>query len=487
MTQPNGAKAWNYNQQLASWDFTTQALIDVNNTGSTSYTWFPRVALGSGWGVPNVVTPASAFTTVTNGTNVAISNANNASMFTLSDQGLSTNPNNYYSVEFSAGSGFFIEFNAAIDTSLESTEHSSLWMTPREVMTGQRSGLWVEDDVLEILNGGGGGMLHNLHQWNIATLQASINDTPQNFGNLSDTNLHTYGRVVVPMALNGGFGKREIWLDGTHKYANDIVYSLNGTCAQSDHSSTIGLYSVADKDHYIATVGGPVTLKSIVVWGPTRRVTDPVVLDPGLCGADILISNGGRTAAQVTNTQGGNFEIACVSSPRSTGKYYYEISIDSYTTNRGNCLYGFMQNNMSPNNYPGATGDAGWVRGDMTVNPGKGLGVNITYSSTGVPTGYTVGTVLGFAIDFNAGKAWVAGNNTWVGSPSAGTGPTWTFTVGSVLYPMVSYDFLGGGIPQSTFNLTAQQQVYAPPSGFSAFQAPSSGGGFPLTFRRRRR
>jgi hypothetical protein len=266
--QPAGAKAWNFNRRLQFIDFTTQAPIDINNTNQSAYQFFVNMALSDGWGAGAPVTPSSAFTTVANGTNIAISTQDNSSMFSLSDRGLGASPNNYYDLEFSAGAGFYIEFNAAIDKSLESSEHTAFWMAPREAMTGSRgSGNWVEDDILEIVDSSG-TMLQNLHRWANSVLKSSLVSGSQNFGTLNDTNLHTYGRAAIPASLNGGLSKREIWLDGVHQTANDVIFSASGTCAQCTDNTTVGMYSEADGDHYVVIVGGPVTLKSIQVWGP---------------------------------------------------------------------------------------------------------------------------------------------------------------------------------------------------------------------------
>lgn len=268
--QPAGAKAWNFNTRLQFFDFTTLNLIDVNNTNTSAYSFFVQMALSSGWGAGVPTTPASAFTTAPKGagTNIAISTASNVSMYSLSDRGLNISPNNYFDIEFSAGAGFFIEFNVSIDKSLESSEHTALWMAPREAMAGLRSSSnWVEDDVLEI-NDSGGVMTHNLHRWNGATLKSSLITASEDFGTLNDTDLHTYGRAAIPATLNGGFSKREIWLDGVHQVANDVTFSASGTCAQSTDNTTVGMYSEADGDHYVIIVGGPCVLKSIQVWGP---------------------------------------------------------------------------------------------------------------------------------------------------------------------------------------------------------------------------
>jgi hypothetical protein len=87
--------------------------------------------------------------------------------------------------------------------------------------------------------------------------------------------------------------------------------------------------------------------------------------------------------------------------------------------------------------------------------------------------GIAANDTVAFAIDFSAGKLWVAKNNTWVGSgdPAAGTNASATFTPGTVgaLYPAISqyYKNLTGG--RWTIKSTSDSQTYSPPSGFSAW------------------
>jgi hypothetical protein len=82
------------------------------------------------------------------------------------------------------------------------------------------------------------------------------------------------------------------------------------------------------------------------------------------------------------------------------------------------------------------------------------------------------GDVMSMAVDFDAGKAWIAYNNVWsdAGSPSAGTNPLITSffpaVVGLPLFPAL------GMRPQTqttawTLQPTATSQKYAAPAGFA--------------------
>jgi hypothetical protein len=74
---------------------------------------------------------------------------------------------------------------------------------------------------------------------------------------------------------------------------------------------------------------------------------------------------------------------------------------------------------------------------------------------------------LGVAVDFDAGKMWfdVNGSLPYGGSPSTATSPTYTFTPGTVLYPVVGQ---GGIAPygSSTANFGATQWIGQLPTGY---------------------
>jgi hypothetical protein len=98
-------------------------------------------------------------------------------------------------------------------------------------------------------------------------------------------------------------------------------------------------------------------------------------------------------------------------------------------------------------------------------------------------TTLTVGTeVMRWAVDFDAGKAWVGGASGWFGggNPSAGTSPFFTFT------PNTAMKFFGT-IFSADFVINAGQRpfAYTPPTGFKALHTgnltnttPTSSGSF---------
>lgn len=88
---------------------------------------------------------------------------------------------------------------------------------------------------------------------------------------------------------------------------------------------------------------------------------------------------------------------------------------------------------------------------------------NHSNSQTGSPPSYTDGDVVGVAVDFAVG-IWFAKNNTFVGSPSAGTGATFAGLSGTLF---AATSVLASAAIKT---LTLQKVLtYAPPTGFTAW------------------
>ena len=156
----------------------------------------------------------------------------------------------------------------------------------------------------------------------------------------------------------------------------------------------------------------------------------------------------------------------------NTGKWYFEMTLPGstaapdigwhqleYTTAQ---LAGFA-NNVRPGSY-------------CVALVGSGSGVR-TYNN-GVETAISTGTwstndVVGCAIDMDTKRIWFSRNGTWypattggaVGSPSAGTNPTLTYTYSGVLLPRTS---AYSTTYPSIVNFGQRPFAYTAPSGFKA-------------------
>lgn len=152
---------------------------------------------------------------------------------------------------------------------------------------------------------------------------------------------------------------------------------------------------------------------------------------------------------------------------RAGGKYYFEQKIVGFTTGEGNYfVFGLATTTGSYDNYPGAWASSTGAQGNGTIY-GNGF-------TSGTNGGITPGLndVIGWAVDFDAGKVWMALNNSWTGggSPASGTSPWKTFTAYSLtLYPACAL------YSNDTANiiklLPGASMTYSPPSGFAAWDA----------------
>jgi hypothetical protein len=87
-------------------------------------------------------------------------------------------------------------------------------------------------------------------------------------------------------------------------------------------------------------------------------------------------------------------------------------------------------------------------------------------SQSGIMTAYTVGDVIGLAIDDDNGKAWFSVNGVYVGSgnPATGANPTFTFTAGTTFWIAAGC----GSSGTSNLKLVSKPQglTNPPPPGF---------------------
>lgn len=206
--------------------------------------------------------------------------------------------------------------------------------------------------------------------------------------------------------------------------------------------------------------------------------------DTGNAGTGLTFSNGNRTVTAASTS--GTWLAVLANTSKSTGKAYWEILLgplpNDGSVNGGNIQIGFAKNDQTVNGYIGQTGNDGWVRADMATYDGGAEGV-VSYTTGN--RGYTsavANDVIGFAIDCDAGKLWVAKNNTFGGNPGAGTNPAFTWTPGGNWYPIWAC-FNGGysADPSATLRTAVPDQSYTAPSGFTAWDA--GGGGSVATVR----
>lgn len=184
---------------------------------------------------------------------------------------------------------------------------------------------------------------------------------------------------------------------------------------------------------------------SILIGGDTEYAT----YDPSAKSADITLTNSNLTA---TGTAGA-WKSAKASEGVSTGKWYWEITIDAVVTG---AMVGVGKSAASVNNYAGVDTNGwsyGWG-GEKWHNS----------SNTAYGASWTDGDVISVALDLTAGKIWFAKNGVWQnsGDPAAGTGEAFSSVTGPVTPQDSPYSSSG-----MTANFGQFDMTYTPPTGFT--------------------
>lgn len=198
----------------------------------------------------------------------------------------------------------------------------------------------------------------------------------------------------------------------------------------------------------------------------STTIANPTTLSPNYHSANVTLSNGNRTAAY-----NGGVGAFLSTDAKTSGKWYFEVTVDTAVTGGG--AFGI-----------GITTAAG-SSDALTMPINGGIAFNaygaVYYSDTGVcksntsgsgnPTtsttvaGYTAGDVIGVEIDLDGGHARYRKNGgSWTADITISTGK-----------PMCPAGFIDGrGTGQLTFNFGGSAWHDAPDSGYSGWTLNAS-------------
>jgi hypothetical protein len=160
-----------------------------------------------------------------------------------------------------------------------------------------------------------------------------------------------------------------------------------------------------------------------------------------------------------------------------SGKFYFEATIQALSANNffmiGAC--GIQTNNVLYANYTGKVANGWSVQCNGTSGGTKysnDITVNVSNASF---ANWVAGDTLQCAVDVDNGRIWFGRNNVWLeGSPSAGTGASYTNLTGAIA-PSVSV--FSNGTDKLAVNCGQRPFAYTPPTGFIAlnsFNLPDS-------------
>jgi hypothetical protein len=174
---------------------------------------------------------------------------------------------------------------------------------------------------------------------------------------------------------------------------------------------------------------------------------------------DIVISNQALTA---TNNRTTNWEWVKSYWSKSSGKWYWEIAIEGPG---GGQRFMVGVGDEDAYNYPGYTAGGYGYHGYYGSKYHDGS--SASYGDT-----YSVGDIIGTALDLDNGKIWWSKNGVWQdsGVPASGANPAFTGVSGT-FYAMGSIYIIDYSI---TANFGATSFTYAIPDGFSAVYVATS-------------
>jgi hypothetical protein len=153
--------------------------------------------------------------------------------------------------------------------------------------------------------------------------------------------------------------------------------------------------------------------------------------DSAHMGVNLALSNGDLTVTRGTGG-GSSWTTVRATQGRNSGKRVFQVNNDVVTSNNDGLMVGLVTAATTLANFVGSTADSFGVHS-----------INGRCYNNGVQVGgdflaQTVNAQRRIAVDFAAGKIWVGLGNAWDGNPAAGTGPHFTFTPGTTLFPAAS-------------------------------------------------
>ena len=224
---------------------------------------------------------------------------------------------------------------------------------------------------------------------------------------------------------------------------------------------------------YIPTTTAPVTvLLPAMGSGLAHNVGEPVTTwDPAFKSASIELSDGNRTAT--ARTLDVELSVRGTTAHGGTDKVHFEIVVNkenNYTLN-----VGLANASATLGSFPGMDDDNG-VTLDLLENYAIYNNWSNEYYFTPHPE-FVEGDVLGYSCDFANRKVYFSRNGVVLrGDPVAGTDGCPIRGGTADMYPWFS-TYLIASAPRSSVLLRTTNLAYAPPAGYSEWDAPAAPAG----------
>ena len=228
----------------------------------------------------------------------------------------------------------------------------------------------------------------------------------------------------------------------------------NGSGTHGWHALKVDGQILIDGQYSDVFVDSPVNGNESSTAAGGERRGNYATLNPLNTGSNITLKD-----ANLGLTSSGHSTVLSTIAVTAGMKTYMEAKVVTDGVNG----WGLTINPQADNNYSNKSGK--WWVYDNGVN------FSIQNESTSTPYGVRVNAndILQLAIDYDAGKAFIGVNNTWInstngtnGNPSTGANPTFTFSTEDPIFPLVH---LQSG--ELAVNFGQRSFVYAAPSDFS--------------------
>jgi len=176
------------------------------------------------------------------------------------------------------------------------------------------------------------------------------------------------------------------------------------------------------------------------------------------------LSNGNL---KVVSTAGGFGLTRATMAIPSTGKFYFEVTLDTGTTDDSTWV-GVIDSSVS------SVFSSGWTGSPVARAYVETGGKNNGSATTSYGTSYTSGNVIGIAVDMTNGAIYFAKDNTWQNSGDPTSGATKTGAAFTDMSTAATGSWIpfchddSSQTPEWTWNFGQRPFAYTPPTGFKS-------------------
>jgi hypothetical protein len=277
--------------------------------------------------------------------------------------------------------------------------------------------------------------------------------TPSSFGESNATT-----GVWQPKKYTGTYGTNGFYLNFSDN-SNNTAATIGKDYSGNGNNWTPNNISVTAGVTYDSMLDVPTQWADGGNGRGNYAVLNPLTLVGSGTGS---LSNGNLTLTSPTSDAQGTQTAGTIAV--SSGKYYWEETFTTLTSGSGYLCAGLQDGTVTISGLSGSSrsgANTWWVSDDGNYRANGG---SVTSSGLGA---FSAGDVAMIAVDMDNKIAWIGKNGTWVGSPSGGTGNTFS-SLPNLVAPFAQA--IRNTTTSSVINANFGQRPfsYTPPSGFKA-------------------